>query len=383
MKIKEILTEKRKRKRSSSKKSAGYYPYYGYFYGDGSSSGDSGGDGGGGESMREGGWDSTVTQGTIIRPQVVGVALKVVQQFVQDFNAFLAKKGHAPVEMGRPTGSSAYHEQDQEENPDKIYGDIDLQMIAVPEPDQTYGQFTAFWNQLSSEFISTQRPSYVHAEESKPGHPIIEIGKDSYVQVDFMWHEEKLRDWGAARVTPEHGVKGLLTGNMFSVFGELLDMSVQHAGVQLKVQNGERVPFSKQKDTQVVTVTINPNTFILDVFKYLAVQQEIESPKVHSALKQNSGINMDAVKIADLVTGIKGFAASVELNDMFGRGDLKNFSGAQDFIAGFWQRYQEKAMIDVQGKKRDKAQTPDAIARAESDRQKILQGLEQVKRYFA
>ena len=39
-------------------------------------------------------------------------------------------------------------------------------------------------------------------------------------------------------------------------------------------------------------------------------------------------------------------------------------------------------MIDVAGKKRDKAQTPEAIARAEQDRQKILAGLKQVKAYF-
>jgi len=382
MKIKEILVEKRK-KHKSKRASAGYYPYYGYFYGDGSSSGDGGAGGGGGEGIHEGGWDSTITQGTIIKPQVVQVALEVVKRFVQDFNAFLAEKDLAPVEMGRPTGSSAYHERDQEENPDKIYGDIDLQMIAQMQPGQTYGQFTSFWNQLSTEFIRTHQPSYIHVEESKPGHPIVQIGKDSYVQVDFMWHEEKLRDWGATRVTPEHGVKGLLTGNMYSVFGELLDMSIQHAGVQLKVQNGERVPFSKQKDTQVVTVTIDPKNFILDVFKYLAAQQGIESPRVHPALKQHAGTDIANVKISSLVTGIKAFAASADMNDMFGQGDLREFSGAQDFIMKFWQRYQEKAMIDVQGKKRDKAQTPDAIARAEADRQKILQGLEQVKGYFA
>ena len=80
--------------------------------------------------------------------------------------------------------------------------------------------------------------------------------------------------------------------------------------------------------------------------------------------------------------GVKAFAASAEANNMFGQGDLKNFSGADDFLNKFWQRYQDKAMVDVQGKKRDKAQTPAAIARAESDKQKILQGLETVQGYF-
>ena len=64
----------------------------------------------------EGGWDTTVTQGTVIKPAVVKHVLGIIQQFVQDFNKWLAQKGLGPVEMGRPTGSGAYHEKDQEED---------------------------------------------------------------------------------------------------------------------------------------------------------------------------------------------------------------------------------------------------------------------------
>lgn len=334
------------------------------------------------EVLREGGWDTTVTQGTVINPRVVKTALNVVQQFVVDFNRFLKSRDLGPVEMGRPTGSSAYHEKDQRENPDKVYGDVDLQMIAPPVEGLTYGQFTSFWNKQADEFIKTIQPDYVHNVESKPGHPIVQIGLESYVQVDFMWHEEKLRNWGATRVTPEHGVKGLLTGNMYSVFGELLDMSIQHAGVQLKVVDGQRVPFSKQKDTEVVTVSIDPNTFILDTFRYLAQAQGINDPKIDSLLKQFPGNDISDVKISKLVNGVKGFAASVQANDMFSKGDLADFSSAQDFINKFWNRYEEKAMIDIAGKKRDKATTPDAIARANADREKITQGLNMVKGLF-
>ena len=334
------------------------------------------------EILREGGWDTTVTQGTVIKPAVVKTALNVVQQFVTDFNRYLSAHDQGPIEMGRPTGSSAYHERDQANDPDKIYGDIDLQMIAPPVEGLTYGQFTAFWNKRASEFIATQMPHYVHSTESKPGHPIVQIGANAYVQIDFMWHEEKLRNWGATRVTPEHGVKGLLTGDMYSVFGELLDMSIQHAGVQLKVVDNERVPFSKQKDTEVITVSIDPKTFILDTFRYLAQRQGVSKPRIDPMLKQFSGNDIDDVKINKLVNGVKGFAASAEASGMFGQGDLSNFSSAQDFIRKFWTRYQEKAMIDVAGKKRDKAQTPDAIARADNDRKKILQGLDMVKGYF-
>ena len=162
-----------------------------------------------------------------------------------------------------------------------------------------------------------------------------------------------------------------------------MDLSVQHAGVQLKIQDGQHVPFSKQKGTEVVTVTTNPATFILDTFVYLAKQQGINKPRIAPELKQFSGNDINDVKIAKLVAGMKGFAQSCEANGMFGKGALSNYSSAGDFVQAFWQRYEEKAMIDVAGKKRDKAQTPDAVARAKNDREKILTGLNMVKGLFA
>jgi hypothetical protein len=334
------------------------------------------------KDLFEGGWDTTKTQSTVLHPKIVGVALKVVDQFVLDFNKFLSSKNIAPVKRGRPTGSSAYHEIDSQEDPDKVYGDIDLQMIGANVEGASAGQFSSYWNNLANEFVNTVRPNYVDTSESKPGHPIFALGNDQYVQVDFMWHPDQLAKWGAARVTPERNIKGLLFGNMFSVFGELMDLSVQHAGVQLKVVDGQQVPFSKQKDTEIVTVSTDPETFVLDTFKYLAQQVGIKNPKVDPLLSSNPGNKLDDVKIANLVKSVKGFAVSAQLNGMFGKGALSKFDSAQDFLNKFLARYEEKAMIDVQGKKRDKAQTPDAIARANADREKILKGLEMVKGLF-
>jgi hypothetical protein len=169
---------------------------------------------------------------------------------------------------------------------------------------------------------------------------------------------------------------------MFSVLGELLDLSIQHAGVQLKVIDGQHVPFSKQKGADVVTITTEPSTFIYDIFAYEARQMGIKKPKIDPMLKKFPGNDIDDVKISKLVNGIKGFARSCEINGMFGQGDLANFTSANDFLNKFWQRYNDKAQIDIAGKKRDKAQTPDAIARANSDREKIQQGLDKVKSYF-
>ena len=330
----------------------------------------------------EGGWDTTLTQGTVLHPKIVAVALQVVDRFVADFNAYLKPHGLGPVRRGRPTGSSAHHEADTQEDPDKVYGDIDLQMIGPEAPGQSFAQFTAAWNKLADDFVRAGHAPYVDTSESKPGHPIFALGNNQFVQIDFMWHPERLEQWGAARVTPERGVKGLLTGNMYSVLGELLDMSIQHAGVQLKVIDGAHVPFSKQKNTEVVTVTTNPKTFIYDTFMYLAKGLDIDNPKIDPLLKKNPGNDVNDVKIIRLVDGIVGFARSCDMNDMFGQGDLAGFLSGKDFLNKFLQRYEEKAQIDIAGKKRDKATTPEARARADQDRQKIQQGLEMVKGYF-
>lgn len=336
--------------------------------------------------LREGGWDTTATQGTVINPSLVKIALGIAQKFVVDFNNFLKPKGLGPVEMGLPTGSSAYHEKDQATNPNKIYGDIDLQMIAPPVEGVTYGQFTAYWTKLADEFVKTVNPPYVHPTESKPGHPILKVGAEQYVQVDLMWHEEKMRAWGATRVTPEHGVKGLLSGNMYSVLGELLDMSIQHAGVQLKVIDNARVPFSKHKGTQTLTITIDPKTFIYDIFRYeyeqITGKPVDRSVAVDPLLKQFPGNDIADVKISKLVNGVKGLARSFEMNNMYGHGSLARFNSADEFTGQFINRYTEKAMDDVNNPKRNKATTPEAKARAEDDKNKVLDGLAMVKGFF-
>lgn len=282
----------------------------------------------------------------------------------------------APIKIGRPIGSTAYHNIDSD---DKVYGDIDLQMIAPEiEEGKSISQFSSFWNKLVDQFIETNKPDYFHPTENTTGHPIVKVKEDQYVQVDFMWHPERLADWGAARVTPERGIKGLLTGNMFSVFGEIMNMSIQHAGVQLKLSNNKIVPFNKRKDTELITVTDNPSTYILDTFKWLATRQKIANPKIDDKLKKNPGIDVNNVKINNLVQGIKGFAKSLELNNMFGHGDLVSFANYEDFMEKFIARYIEKAQTDINSTKRNKAETADAKARAEEDRQKIRDGLELV-----
>jgi hypothetical protein len=118
------------------------------------------------------------------------------------------------------------------------------------------------------------------------------------------------------------------------------------------------------------------------MFVYEAKQMGLSNPQIDPLLKQYPGNNTKDVKIATMVNAVKGFARSVELNNMFGKGDFANFASADDFLSKFLARYDEKAQIDIAGKKRDKAQTPDAIARANADRETIQKGLDMVKGLF-
>ena len=61
---------------------------------------------------------------------------------------------------------------------------------------------------------------------------------------------------------------------------------------------------------------------------------------------------------------------------------LNKFTDSNDFLNKFIQRYTEKAEVDINSAKRNKAETPDAKARAEADRQAVQKGLNMVQGLF-
>jgi hypothetical protein len=334
------------------------------------------------EFIYEGGWDTTATQSTVITPSTVKTALSEIQKLVNGFNQFLNSKGISPIRIGSPTGSSAYHNVDPE---DKIYGDIDLQIVVPELPElenKTTSQIQGYWHKLIDEYIKTNNLNFIHSD-STPGHPIVSIGNDKWVQVDLMPHPERLEKWGRYRVTPERGMKGLLMGNMFSVLGELLKMSIQHSGVQFKVRDKVKLPYTAtRKDYELVTLSTNIEQFVMDIFKHQAEELDIKNPQIDPLLKSNPGVNIKEIKIQTMANAIKGLANSFAMNDMYRKGDLSEYSDAEDFINKFKEIYIQKAEKDISSTKRDKAETPEARARAEADRQKVAAGLKTVLGMF-
>lgn len=334
------------------------------------------------EILKEGGWDSTVTQGTVINPTVVKSALKVAQTFTNDFSRWLESKGLPPVQIGSPTGSSAYHNVDPG---DKVYGDIDLQMIAEPVTG-TPSQFAGHYNKLVDEFIATNRPKYIHYE-NKPanGHIIVSLGGNNYVQIDLIWTTPALSTWARWRMTPERNVKGLIYGNMYSSLGEILGLAIQHSGVQLKIKNNVPINYQRgRKEDRIETLTTDIERFaydlLVELFKRTYPGQQ--GLKVSPTLKRHPGLNTEDVRISDLAQAIKGLAESFELNGMYGKYILADFKDQQDFINKFLAHYINKADEAANATKFDKAETPEAKARALDTKNKINKGVELVKGYL-
>lgn len=332
----------------------------------------------------EGGWDSPATQGTKLTPDVVLRAEKVFDNFIEEFNKFLQTKGLPSVRKGRRLGSAAYAERDIKIDPEKEYGDIDAQLIAQNTASGSHSNFSGTWNTVVDEFIKSGSFPSVDPVSSSLGKPKFKVGPGELVQIDLIWHEGPLEKWGATRATPEHGVKGTIYGNMWSTTGEILNMSVQHAGVQYKLIDTQRVPFGKRTGTKLVTVTTNPETWLMDIFTHEAESLGIDPNRaeIDPLLQDNQGLSLDNIKIEILAKGIKGLARSFEKNKMFGQGNLSKFSSAGDFLNQWLAHYENKAQEAISATKYQKAQTPQAIARAESDKEKIMKGLELVKKYF-
>ena len=335
------------------------------------------------EVIKEGGWTTGDNPG--IKAKVVKHGIKAVEHFLKDFNPWLEQQGLGPVQVGAPTGSAAYHQLDDPEN--TIYGDMDLQVIIPDDPEYdnlTSGQVQGRWGALIDKFIQSHNLPYIDKAESKGSQPMFVLTSGEKLQVDIMPHPAKTAEWGRYRATGEHGLKGLLNGNIFATMSELIPVNLQHKGIQYKTVNGKKVSYGKTlKGYELHTIGSDVKRWILDIFMHEAHELGIKNPKIDPLLKANPGVDINNVNVERQVNGIKGFARSCELNGMFGHGDLERFASADDFVQQFAHHYVEKSQHAISAPKRDKASTAASQARAVKDRQALGNGLEYVKKLFS
>ena len=130
------------------------------------------------------------------------------------------------------------------------------------------------------------------------------------VPVDTVVTFPRYSGWMEGRYTPERGIKGYTTGNLYKALGDYLVMSIGTEGVIVRSKMGERVPgkFSRSKGIETENISTNIKTFLSDIAKYIIGSDEIDEDPV---LSSNPGVDPNNVTIDGLARGIKGLALTL------------------------------------------------------------------------
>lgn len=314
------------------------------------------------EFTTEGGWASTATQNTTITPQTIVAAVKVMAQFGNEVNQFLQGKGMPPLEIGDPCGSATYYKRDLQQQPDKQYGDIDVNVYIPRLPDTTPNANAAAYKTAIQEFCQAS-PNY---DTDNGVNVIFKLGADDYVQVDLVMAFYENKAWTKA-LAPEWNVKGVLCNSMYSSLGEALNLSFGGShGIQVKTMDGVPVKFSTQKGVQLQTITTNPHTWAVDIAAYFGAKRP------SSRLEQFPGM-MDEPRTADIAQSIIGIAETLEAS-----GTLGQYPDAKTLINNVATIYLGKIDKVINSSKFDKAATPAAIQKAADTKTMLAQKSQQI-----
>jgi hypothetical protein len=326
----------------------------------------------------EGGWSKKETQSTKLTPAIAKKAVAQMPKFERDFNAFLKDSNLPPIKIGSPVGSSAYIERDLKQNPEKEYGDIDIQMIIPRLDGMSEAKNNGAYVDAVKAFAGAKaRPYMLHDTENFGNSVIISVGPDQWAQVDLVRTFGKHVEWATARMTPEHNLKGALLGNLYTSFGDLLHISMGPNGVFAKEKGGELVPTRTLKPDKVHDISLNISTFAHDIVQFISKRAGKDAVIDKAVLK--AGMNKDDIKASDLAALIKGTGRTFEKNDLFGKpGPLKHIPDYDSFIDRIKMIYIEKNAKAALDAKFDKAETPEAKARAEATKDALTNKAKQV-----
>lgn len=299
----------------------------------------------------EGGWGTTLNQDTKLTPSLVRKTVRLVEKFFDEFNKHAKKEGLSEIEFLGPVGSVSYYEKDEQDDPEKEYGDIDC-LVSIPKDESKTEHKNVYINYHNIlDFVrKINLPYIVFTPESKTsGQFLMFKVDDSYVQVDLIFTFTQSKEWAKARYKPEHNVKGALYGNLISSIAEVLDLSIQGYGVQQKMRDGIIVPFRTQK-AELKTVSVNPKEFMIDILRNVCGK----NAKISDDLKKFSGFKPENVKIEDIAKSIKGLAKSFEINNAYGKEQLKKFKSSKEFLQSISDVYRQKMDKAITSTKFDK-----------------------------
>lgn len=311
------------------------------------------------ESLLEGGWASTETQNTVITPKTVAEILHVLQVFQRSYNTWQANNGlDAEIKIGSPKGSGTYYRRDLEQDPTREYGDVDVECFIHSREGVTSAQRITEYKKAITEYCS-QSPDF----STDNGTNIIMRTTDGPVQVDLIYTYHEHANWSRA-LSPEYRVKGVISTSLTSSLAEVLNLSFSSQGVQVKIRNNQPVSFRQSKDTELRTVSIDPETWAQDIYGLYYYLAKGEKPtELPRALVAHGGLK-DEQRLSDIVLSIKALATGLEDAGLLGHGSLIGIHDKQDLIRKVATVYSNKLETAENSSKFNKAETPAAIEKA-------------------
>jgi len=110
------------------------------------------------------------------------------------------------------------------------------------------------------------------------------------------------------RYTPERGIKGYVTGNLYKALGDYLVLTIGTEGVMARLKDGQRVPSKFRAGITYHSVSTDFRNFFRDIADYVIEGAYVADP----LLEQHPGLDPDNVNVSDLAYGIVGLARTME-----------------------------------------------------------------------
>lgn len=331
------------------------------------------------KSLNEGGWATSKTQETPLTPKVIKLVSIEMDKLSKSFNSHLKELDLPSLDILKPIGSGTWWEDDLVNQPDKLYGDVDY-MVAYPTLKLTSGKerqdeiaTIKLYNKELLMFIEAEGIDSIDLDETRKSSTesslklILKVdieGKPGYVQVDMVVTHKEYSDWAIFRMTPVRNVKGFILGNLYSSFGEVLDLSIQARGVRAKFTGDVMAPYSKRKGTDERMISQNIQTFMEDITKFFWNASGSDIPyKASDSLANWKGMNSKDPKFEDLCDGINAVADTLSQLGEFGT--TIKYKTRDQFIKVVIDRYETKMMTTYNSSKFKKSETPAAEAAIE------------------
>jgi len=325
--------------------------------------------------LTEGGWATTKTQGTVLTPAVIAEVVKVMDLISTGFNGHLRELELPSLDILKPIGSGTWWSEDVTEQPDKTYGDVDY-MVAYPTLKLTAGRdredeiaTVKLYNTELLMWLEEEGIADVDIDETRKISSDVSLklivivpfnGTTAYVQVDMVVTHKEYSDWAVFRMTPIRNVKGFVLGNLYSSFGEVLDLSIQARGVRAKFEGQVMKPYSKRANVEDRIISQNAESFMTDIARFFWEQSGTDIPFTATPIESWKGMDPKSPRFEDLAEGIRLVAETLGQLDEFGT--TIKYKSAADLLNAVIAQYTKKMMEAYNSAKFDKAETPAAKA---------------------